>query len=154
MPLRLLLLTLSAGFLFSCANSTPDPQESLPNSPEAVVRAWQALVDKNQFADAKKLSTRATVEFIDALDLMMEMMGDSSVIHTVLNDLSCRENGDRAVCFYSIDEDGELLRDSTILVRENGQWLVDIQEEVLNLQEEMLMELDEFGPLPTEEEMD
>ena len=101
-----------------------------PDSPETVVRKWQAAVDNNRFEEAKALSSPRTKDLISWMEaLFTEMETDSTVTHTDFSDLKCREEGDRAVCTYSLKESGQSFPDSFVLVRMNGQWLVDLPDE-------------------------
>ncbi len=101
-----------------------------PETPEAVVRKWQAHIDNNEFQKAKELSAPRTVEFLNWMEVLLsEVESDSVITHTELLGLTCRENGERAVCHYSLEDAGEIYRDSFILVRVKGRWLVDVPEE-------------------------
>ncbi|MFZ2899785.1 MAG: hypothetical protein WA004_14250 [Saprospiraceae bacterium] len=99
-------------------------------TPEEVVRQWQSHIDKNEFQQAKELSAPRTVQLLSWMEaLLADMDADSVITHTELLDLSCREEGDRAVCYYALEDEGELFRDSFILIRMKGKWLVDLPEE-------------------------
>lgn len=131
-PLNLLLsgsFSLVLAIAISGCKAESKPAEiPLPNTPETVVRAWQEHLDKNQFADAKKLSTPEAIknlETIEAILLEFEEEGATDTIHTEFLNLRCGENGESATCHYALDVDGEKILDSFVLRRIGGQWLVD-----------------------------
>jgi len=100
------------------------------DTPESVVRKWQAHIDNNEFGQAKALSSPRTGELLSWMEaLLSDMDADSSVTHTKFIDLACKENGDKAVCHYTVEEEGQLFSDSFILVRIEGKWLIDLPEE-------------------------
>ena len=100
------------------------------SSPESVVRQWQSHIDHNEFEKAKALSaprTEALLSWMEAL--LSEMDADSVITQTDFKEINCSENGDKAVCYYTLEEDGQTFYDSFLLVRINGKWLVDLPEE-------------------------
>lgn len=99
------------------------------DSPEAVVRKWQTHVDQNEFREAMKISTPRTMQLLSWMEAILTEMDADTIIHTELTGLSCREEGDQAVCHYTIVDGGEVFPDSFVLTRMNGKWLVDIPEE-------------------------
>lgn len=99
-------------------------------TPESVVRQWQAHIDNNEFEQAKALSSPQTAELISWMQaLLTDMDAAEYITQTTFTELKCRENGDQAVCYYTIEEEGEIFQDSFILVRINGKWLVDLPDE-------------------------
>lgn len=99
-------------------------------TPEEVVRQWQSHIDNNEFQEAVKLSAPRTVQLLSWMEaLLADMDADSAITHTELLDLTCKAEGDKAVCHYSLEDEGELYRDSFILVRIKGKWLVDLPDE-------------------------
>ena len=127
-----------------------------PESPETVARKWQAHLDNNEFEAAMTLSTPATQELLSWMDAAFESFDpDSTVIHTDLSKMTCRENGDRAVCYYPVQEEGQTYNDSIILVRVNGKWLVDLPEEPLYEEEaENLFEIMSLDSLDAVDSLD
>ncbi len=136
MTKRYLLLILVAAFVWSCQSD-----ENLPNTPETVVRAYQSYLDKNNFKAAKKLSTKAER---DRLKMIAHMLEDEPIDSTIMNTnflkLDCKEAGDKATCYYTIEEFDELFSDSFLLVKKRGQWLVDIIEEEFTIESDTLFE--------------
>jgi hypothetical protein len=128
-------LALPAAFLliYSCQPA---------RTPEEVVRRWQAHIDNNEFQEAKELSAPRTVQLLSWMEALLEDMdADSVITNTELLDLTCREEGDRAVCHYALEDEGELYRDSFILIRIKGKWLVDLPEEPVMEDQDELEEL-------------
>jgi len=119
--------TFALFFLFSCQAS---------DTPESVVRQWQSHIDKNEFGQAKALSAPRTVELLSWMEgIFSEMDSEVTVTHTEFKSIRCKEKGDEAVCFYTIEEEGQVFQDSFILVRINGQWRVDLPDEAFNNEE-------------------
>ena len=107
--------------LFACQPS---------GSPESVVRQWQAHIDNNEFEEAKALSSPQTAEIITWMQTLLANMGaDEYVTQTTFEKLKCRKKGDQAVCYYTIEEEGEVFNDSFLLVRIEGKWLIDLPDE-------------------------
>ncbi|MCB9282775.1 MAG: hypothetical protein H6563_01765 [Lewinellaceae bacterium] len=112
--------------IFAC-QSTPSG-----SSPESVVRQWQAHIDKNEFEQAKALSAPRTQDLISWMEALLSNMElDSVISETNFKELSCKENGDKAVCYYTLEEEGQLFYDSFLLVQLDGKWLVDLPEDAL-----------------------
>lgn len=121
---------LSLGFLVFFACSTGAPQ---PMNPEKVARKWQESMDKNQFDQARALSTENAKEIVNMIERLIEVdQGEEDwLVETVFKEMTCQENKDNAICRCLIEEDGEVFQDSFILVKVEGKWLVDIAEEDL-----------------------
>ena len=108
------------------ASAQQKSDNALANTPEAVVRQWQAFVDANRAEEAKMLSTERTKKFIDD----SPKIPNEEIVETIFSNMKCREMGDRAVCVYYTTTSSDTLKilDSLDVVRENGQWKVDIIE--------------------------
>lgn len=131
-------------FCWSCSNETPQIAEALPNTPETVTRKWQEYVDLDKFDEAEKLSTSNAKEWLSMVekfleDLPEEEMGE--VIMTDFTEMNCIEKGDTARCGCLIKEENELSADTFILFKIDGQWMVDVPEEVTEESED---NIDEF----------
>ena len=138
------VIGLMAG-LWSCGNAPQQNKkgssDTLPPQPEAVFRTWQAHIDRNEFEQARKLSTAATVEWIDMIStILFEDPEETETFLTKFLELRCTENADTASCVYLTEEEGIQIQDSVRLLRINGQWLVDFTEEE-ELSEEELEEI-------------
>lgn len=132
------------GMLLACGADTPsaaEQEEEQPNKPELVLRTWQKYVDNSEFAKAEALSTDSGKIFLDGLKLMEEgFAGDEAIKPVMTNFLvvRCQEKGDNATCNYVIEiEEDENVVDSVYLVRQAGQWLVDIPEDALEPSKEL-----------------
>lgn len=91
---------------------------------EAIVLRWQAALDQNQYAVARRLSAGNAREFVDYLNSFPH--ADSAVsAPTELLQLHCAVQGDSALCsFYVEDEVGEKIPDTLLLRKFKGDWLV------------------------------
>lgn len=104
---------------------------ALPNTPKEVVKAYQAYYDKNEFQQAKQLSTeRGKVQLEEIKKAIANEPPDSTVFTTTFLDMNCEIMVNRAVCKCFVKDNYED-RYTTVyhLVEENGQWLVDAPEE-------------------------
>ncbi|MEO1513841.1 MAG: hypothetical protein AAFV95_02475 [Bacteroidota bacterium] len=147
---RLLLLACWTLVCWACQNPSSNNNASsrTPQSSEEVFRNWQGHIDRNEFDQAKKLSTASTVEWIDMISTMLFDLPEGEEIPlTQFIELSCSESGDTASCRYLTEEEGFQIRDSVRLIRQDGQWLVDFtDEEELSEEEaeEIIQELKEL----------
>lgn len=105
--------------------------ETIANNPKVVSLHWQKMLNNNQFAEAKKWSTKNTVEILDWIEQKMLPEDLAEINPPLYIEGDCVESGDRATCVYLMEDNGELYQDSIFLVKINGQWLVDIPEENL-----------------------
>ncbi|MEM8525245.1 MAG: hypothetical protein AAGG68_11400 [Bacteroidota bacterium] len=119
-------------FLLSCAEDTTTVQEDTTSyTPEQVLRKYQAHVDKNEFEAAKKFSTQNERERLDAVaELIAAEPADSTVYTTIFLEVNCQESKDQAICDCLIEGFEE--RDTFVLMKAKGQWLVDAPEEEID----------------------
>lgn len=138
-------------FLFAC-------QEEPPVSPQEVVLQWQEHMDKNEFEEAKALSTPNSKEIITDIEELLNMDNEPIPVDTTkFISMVCTESAQTAVCRYTIeidpdflefeemlsDEDG-IIADSFLLKKIGDRWLVDIPEDPMEndqLLEEMMEQL-------------
>lgn len=134
-------------FIFACTSDMTDQQnvDYSSMSPGEVSKAWQRAIDVNDFETAKSLSTAKTREFVASIE---KLIGDDPAMETidttVFLSMDCEESGDAAKCIYRFRLEGEEVTDSFYLLRQNKQWLVDIQEEGIlddDEKEQLLKEL-------------
>ena len=90
-------------FLLACQQQEKKASaisEPLPNTPETVVRQYQALMDSNRFERAALLSTPDGKAMLNMLaEIMAGDPPDSSIVHTNFLDLNCViEEGNTAQC--------------------------------------------------------
>ena len=110
----------------ACANEPKHSIATIANNPEAVVRQWQALMDKNDIVNAKLLSSNNTQKWLEGIDAAFG--GDTLHVKTEFVSMSCEETGDKAVCKCSSKQNdlNDVYEDIFYLVKENGKWLVDL----------------------------
>ena len=124
--LSLLFFGLLILSVFSCQNDPP-----LPKEPAAVVQQWQEWINKNNFVQARRLSTENTQEWIDWINQVFEEGNITEETNSVFRDINCKMEQNEAICYCQIEELGELFADTFFLVKEKQQWLVNIPEEEL-----------------------
>ena len=115
---------------YSCQNEQTTTNQkrviNLPNTPEAVCRTWQSFLDKNEIAKAMLLGSLKTKNWLrDNQALFLE---DKEIEATQFLSITCSESTDAAICKYTLREEGELIEDYFTLVRQQGQWLIHIEE--------------------------
>jgi hypothetical protein len=111
----------------------------LPNTPETVVLQYQSYYDKNQFDQAKELSTAAEQARLEDLRQIIESEpADSTVFTTTFLKINCQEQKDTAICNCEVQDIEEPYTTEYRLVRINGQWLVDAPEEEVEIEEEFM----------------
>jgi len=112
--------------IFSCQNDPP-----LPKEPAAVVEQWQEWINKNNFAQAKRLSTENAREWIDWIN---EVLKEGNITEETTSDfrnIDCKVDNNNATCFCQIEELGEIFADTFFLIKEKEQWLINIPEQEL-----------------------
>ena len=123
------LLWLPVFALASCGGSGEAPEEPLPNTPEEVVRQYQAWYDANDYARAKRLSTENEARRLDQLEGMLQGLApDSTLLRTEFVDVQCRALDNTAFCYCLLEDQYERYQTLFFLRRENGQWLVESPE--------------------------
>lgn len=108
--------------------------QPLPNTPETVTRKWQEYVDTDEFTKAAKLSTPNAKEWLLMIEKFLEGLPQEeeevSVVMTQFAEMNCLEESTTARCGCLIKEEGELIPDTFMLQKIDGQWMVDVPEEV------------------------
>jgi len=126
---------------FSCKN---DPSANkgnvinLPNNPEGVCKAWQQYVDNNEIAKAMLLGSPAAKEWLKLNQSLF--LADDELEPTKFLSLTCTEKGDKAICKYTLQEEGDLIEDFFSLVKINNQWLIHIEDQEGNDPDEAIFE--------------
>jgi hypothetical protein len=112
--------------LIACGNEPKSSAAETPNNPEAVVRQWQTLMDKNDIAQAKLLSSSNTQKWLEGIDAAFG--GDTLHVKTEFVSMNCEETGDKAMCKCTSKQNdlNDVYEDVFYLVKENGKWLVDL----------------------------
>lgn len=110
----------------SCQNDPP-----LPKEPDAVVEQWQEWINKNNFTQAKRLSTETAQEWIDWISQLVEEGNITEETTSIFQNIDCKVDGSDATCFCQIEEMGEVFADTFFLIKEKDQWLINIPEKEL-----------------------
>jgi uncharacterized protein with von Willebrand factor type A (vWA) domain len=118
-------------FLFLLVALGCNKSDSYPRSPEETILKFQSLVDENKFDEAAELCTDSTIQsYIDPLKELMRKQEDSSTVtKTVIKDLKCKIDGDRAVCTYYSEEEGVKIEEKADLVKIENKWKMNLQFE-------------------------
>jgi cell division protein FtsN len=96
---------------------------ALPNTPEEVVRTWETQIAQNQYGLAKQISTGKTLETVVSLDSSNSMVASIAYIPK-FQQITCKEEGDKATCDCVIDDNIGQLNCTYFLVKTKGQWLL------------------------------
>lgn len=136
LPLFILSI-LASVIVYSCRRSEPPP----PDTPEKVVQAYQGFIDNNEFEKAKELSTPEEQERIDGIaSIIANEMADSTLLNTVFLSINCSQEADTAICICQVKDEYEEYETEYLLVRVNGQWLVDAPQEEIIIDDEIIEE--------------
>ena len=135
-PLIIALICLLSFIGLGCQ---PEPDEVVGDSPEAVLRAYQAFYDQNMFDDARQLATPAEQERLTELESIIRTESqDSTILQTTFQQINCTVNTDTAICTCTLRDQYEQYQARFLLLRQNGRWLVDApHEEQLQIDEEI-----------------
>lgn len=128
-----------SGLIFFACQSEPTP-------PEEVIQQFQAHIDKNEFAEAKALSTARGQQRLDDLEaIIASELADSTIFNTTFLEIDCQINGDTAHCLCVVQDSYEQYETDYKLVKVNGKWLVDVPEEESVDEEEFIEMLDSLN---------
>ena len=94
------------------------------DTPEKVADKFLKHINKKEFAEAKKLATKESEQSIDMLESFSKMGGEQSKEAKIEN-LKCKEDGDKATCEYSENGEAKKLE----LVKKDGAWKVEMKKE-------------------------
>ncbi len=124
----------ACAFFSSCQNKPEKPQ-----SPEEVLRQYQAYIDKNKFAEAKALSTPAGKEWLSELEeIIADEQADSTMLSTKFISLACEGQGDTVTCMCVLEDQYERYPAEYRLVKMEGHWLVDAPEEEIIIENDII----------------
>lgn len=116
---QLMLGSIVLLLLATCCKSKPKL------TPEETVQLWQEYIDKNQFEEARELSTGEALLYVNELAGYNTGSDTLEWENNVMLNLKCAEIGDSAVCTYLFeDELGEPVPGQLALRRVEGYWLV------------------------------
>ncbi|MCO6476089.1 MAG: hypothetical protein J5I94_05670 [Phaeodactylibacter sp.] len=114
-------------------------EESAREKPEEVLKQYQAYIDKNQFEEARALSTPAGQQWLAELEaIISNEQADSTVLDTKFLSLSCGGTGDTLSCACVLEDQYERYTAKYRLVRLDGQWRVDAPEEDIIIENDIL----------------
>lgn len=137
-----LLYFLCLGLLCACQNepSAPKSKEAfiIPNTPETICRLWQQVLDNNEIDKALLLGSSATKKWLTENKDLIVNNGTNEA--TKFINMTCTEAGDKAICKYTLREDGDLIEDYFSLIKLEQQWLIHIEESASNDPEELIFE--------------
>ncbi len=112
--------------VFAFAKCQNDPP--LPKEPAAVIEQWQIWINKNNFTQAKRLSTANTQEWIDWISQVLTEGNITEETTSIFREINCKVDGGDATCFCQVEEMEEIFADTFFLIKEKDQWLVNIPE--------------------------
>lgn len=111
----------------ACGNPpTTTVEEILPNTPETVAQKWLEDYYNNRFVEAKALSTAATRTMIDTISQVIITEMEETVAFKITN-LICTTEADTARCSYLYHEGDMETEENLLLLRQQGQWLVNAE---------------------------
>lgn len=113
--LTLAVVALAVITMNACKNS---------DTPDKVAEKFLGHINKKEFAEAKKLATPESAASIDMLESLGKMGGEQTK-DTKIENIKCKEDGDKAACDYS--ENGEAKK--LDLIKKDGKWLVEMKKE-------------------------
>ncbi len=113
--LKLAVIALAVITMNACKSS---------DTPEKVAEKFLGHINKKEFADAKKLATTESAASIDMLESFSKMGGEQTKEAKIEN-MKCKEDGDKAACDYTENGDAKKLD----LVKKDGKWLVEMKKE-------------------------
>ena len=94
------------------------------DTPDKVAEKFLNHLNKKEFAEAKKLATPESAAMIEMQESFSKMGGEQAKEAKIEN-MKCKEEGDKATCDYTKDGEAEKIE----LVKKDGKWLVDMKKE-------------------------
>jgi hypothetical protein len=105
-------------------SGTPAIAFEHPKTPELVVRVWESSINTNHFDTAKRLSTGATLAFVNAQANLNTLEAIEETPTEILS-ISCREGNEEADCHCVLKDDLGKFRYNYHLIRREGFWLLE-----------------------------
>jgi len=138
------IIFLALPLCIACTDISNNAQSQidLPNTPEAVSKQWQLYLDNNEIEKVAALSTQKTKVWLQENKELF--LNDPQLYKTNFIQMQCSVNQDTAICHFTLQEAGELIEDYFLLKKENGQWLVDLDDEtdIPGLEEQFFKEME------------
>ncbi len=124
--MRLFYLSIFVFLSFSCKEGVSSQGGGEEREMEEVFRRWQNFLDKNEFEEVRSLSTTETESLIGTIqDLSLLFPKDSTIIQTKFKEVKCIQKTDTSgICYYSVEDEELLYRDSIDLRKRGEKWLV------------------------------
>lgn len=135
--IRVLIVALAAIFMFQACETT--------DGPDKVTEKFMNHLIAGEFDLAAEYGTESTKQMMEMFEALESLGGEGMVDEELepekVGDIECEIDGDTAVCRF--DEDGEMAE--VQLIKQDGQWLVDMKKEnpFGDMDMDMDMELDE-----------
>ncbi|MCB0569973.1 MAG: hypothetical protein KDC66_09435 [Phaeodactylibacter sp.] len=130
-------------FILSVALAACKNEPARPETPEDVLKQYQAHIDDNDFEAASKLSTPAGQKWLNELaKIIASEQADSTVLNTRFLSLHCEGEGDTLLCNCVLQDQYEKYPAEYRLIRIKGAWLVDAP------QDEIIIENDVIEAIP------
>ncbi|MEM1326820.1 MAG: hypothetical protein AAGI23_12740 [Bacteroidota bacterium] len=133
---------LFVGLFWNCSTdgeqqTAEDLEVAVPSvpyqSPETIVREYQAHLDNNEFEAAKKLSTSTAQDRLEEIaDIISEEPADSTLFTTNFIDIQCDTTLTSAICACIIEYQANRFPDTFYLVRKAERWLIDAPKETID----------------------
>jgi hypothetical protein len=98
---------------------------SKTDTPEAVAEKFLNHLNKKEYAEAKKLGTENTSQWVDMMESFSSIGGDQEQKEAKIENIKCDTKEDVSTCTYLSDGKEEKLN----LVKKDGKWLVDMKKE-------------------------
>lgn len=114
--LKLAVLAIAIVAINACGSKT--------ETPEAVAEKFLNHLNKKEYAEAKKLGTEQTQEYVNTMETFSSMGGEEKKDVKIEN-LKCDTKEDKSTCTYM--SDGK--EDKINLLKKDGKWLVDMAKE-------------------------
>ncbi len=94
------------------------------DTPDKVAEKFLTHLNKKEFTEAKKLATTESAAMIDMQESFSKMGGEQTKEAKIEN-MKCKEDGDKATCDYTKDGEAEKIE----LVKKDSKWLVEMKKE-------------------------
>jgi len=116
--------------IIACKNDAPINNKQMmqiPSTPKGVCRAWQQYLDNNEIAKAMILGSPSAKKWL--VDNQSLFLADDEIEPTKFIAIKCTESGAKAICKYTLQEEGDTIEDYFSLVKIKGQWLIHIEDQ-------------------------
>ncbi|MEI6124259.1 MAG: hypothetical protein WCQ95_11605 [Bacteroidota bacterium] len=95
------------------------------NTPEAVAEKFLGHLNKKEYAEAKKMGTENTKQMLDMMESFAGMDKKAEAKEVKIENLKCDTQADKSKCTYTAEGKNETID----LVKQDGNWLVDMKKE-------------------------